>query len=72
MLINTVERLKRDYLWKYFIEFFEAQQNELVTELQAGSVKDITRLEVINSQLQLWERLKGLEEWASKYKSKPK
>ena len=68
MLISTVQRLRRDDLWKYFIEFFEEQQNELLTELQSGSVKDITRLEVINSQLQLWDRLKGLDDWATKHK----
>jgi hypothetical protein len=68
MLSSTVARLKREDLWKHFVEFFEERQGDLVTELQSGSVKDLSRLESINSELGIWERLKNLDAWVDKSK----
>jgi hypothetical protein len=66
MLAETIRRLKREDTWKYFVEFFELEQSKLVSELQSGSVNDLTRLAVINSQLDLLDRIKGLDSWAEK------
>jgi hypothetical protein len=66
MLESVIIRLKKDLLWKHFVEFFEAEQAKLLTELQSGSVKDLERLNLINSHLELFERLKNLDQWAAK------
>ena len=68
MLAETIRRLKREDLWKYFVEFLELEQSELVSELQSGSVNDLTRLSVINAQLEILDRIKTLDSWAEKSK----
>jgi hypothetical protein len=66
MLSSIIVDLRKHDHWQFFVQFFQAQQNELLLELQSGSVKDITRLEVINAQLETFERLKNLDAWADK------
>jgi len=66
VLSNVVKDLRKHDHWQFFVQFFQKQQDDLVAELRAGNVKDITKLEVINSQLELFERLKNLDAWSEK------
>ena len=65
MLQDVIKGLKRQSQWILFTEFFDKQINELMTELRGG-IKNIERLNEINTQLDLYERLKDLDLWASK------
>lgn len=66
MIVQIVERLKKDGQWQYFIDFFTSQQDKLIADLRSGQVNDLNKLAVINGQLDLLDRLKTLDSWSAK------
>lgn len=69
MLDQIIQSLKKQGQWEFFVTFFSERQDELIGELRSG-VETLERLNEINNQLELYEKLKDLGTWAARVKPK--